>query len=72
MLEQLFESLNRQRKYEINFCQANRDLGSFSATPPSAALGPLTALAFVLIIGRAERFQCGKQIASYMGLMGDA
>src|SRR6516164_7216854 len=26
-------------------------------------VGPLTALAFVLIIGRAERFQCGKQIA---------
>ena len=31
-------------------------------------VGPLTALAFVLIIGRAERFQCGKQIASYLGL----
>jgi transposase len=29
----------------------------------------LTALAFVLIIGRAERFQCGKQIASYLGLV---
>ena len=28
-------------------------------------VGSLTALAFVLIIGRAERFQCGKQIASY-------
>ena len=27
-------------------------------------VGPLTALAFVLIIGKAERFQCGKQIAS--------
>jgi len=32
-------------------------------------VGPLTALAFVLIIGRAERFQCGKQIASYLGLV---
>jgi transposase len=31
--------------------------------------GALTALAFVLIIGRAERFQCGKQIASYLGLV---
>ena len=29
----------------------------------------LTALAFVLIIGRAERFQCDKQIASYLGLV---
>ncbi len=32
-------------------------------------VGPLTALAFVLIIGTADRFQCGKQIASYLGLV---
>ncbi len=32
-------------------------------------VGALTALAFVLIIGDAERFQCGKQIASYLGLV---
>jgi transposase len=32
-------------------------------------VGPLTSLAFVLIIGSAERFQCGKQIAAYLGLV---
>jgi transposase len=32
-------------------------------------VGSLTALAFVLIIGSTERFQCGKQIASYLGLV---
>jgi transposase len=32
-------------------------------------VGPLTALAFVLIIGTPERFQCGKQIGSYIGLI---
>src|SRR2546425_10811168 len=32
-------------------------------------VGPLTALAFVLIIGRADRFPCGKQDASYLGLV---
>ena len=32
-------------------------------------VGPLTALAFVLIIGETERFQCGKQVASYLGLV---
>ncbi len=32
-------------------------------------VGPLTALAFVLIIGKADRFQCGKQIAAYLGLV---
>jgi transposase len=32
-------------------------------------VGALTALAFVLIMGRAERFQCGKQVACYLGLV---
>src|SRR5437667_11097817 len=32
-------------------------------------VGALTSLAFVLIIGRAERFQCGKQVAAYLGLV---
>ena len=32
-------------------------------------VGPLTALAFVLVIGTPERFACGKQIASYLGLV---
>ena len=32
-------------------------------------VGPLTALAFELVIGRPERFPCAKQIASYVGLV---
>jgi transposase len=32
-------------------------------------VGPLTALAFVMIIGTPERFPCGKQIGSYVGLI---
>jgi transposase len=32
-------------------------------------VGPITALAFVLIIGTPERFKCGKQIGSYVGLI---
>lgn len=32
-------------------------------------VGFLTALAFVLIIGTPERFRCGKQIGSYIGLI---
>ena len=32
-------------------------------------VGVLTALAFVLILGDAERFRCGKQVASYLGLV---
>jgi transposase len=32
-------------------------------------VGFLTALAFVLIIGTPERFHCGKQIGSYLGMI---
>src|SRR3979490_1276046 len=32
-------------------------------------VGPLTALAYVLIIGTPKRFKCGKQIGSYVGLI---
>lgn len=32
-------------------------------------VGSLTALAFVLIVGTPQRFACGKQIASYLGLV---
>lgn len=32
-------------------------------------VGPITALAFVLVIGDPLRFSCGKQIGSYLGLI---
>jgi len=32
-------------------------------------VGPLTALAYELVIGTPERFHCGKQVASYLGLV---
>ena len=32
-------------------------------------VGPLTALAYVLIIGTWERFPCGKQIGNYVGMI---
>jgi len=32
-------------------------------------VGPLTALAYVLIIGTWERFHCGKQIGNYVGMI---
>jgi len=37
----------------------------FLATHPR--VGPLTALAFVLILGLVERFNSGRQVASYIG-----
>jgi transposase len=32
-------------------------------------VGPITALAFVLVLGTPDRFQCGKQVGSYLGLI---
>lgn len=32
-------------------------------------VGPITALAFVLTLGDPTRFRCGKQVASYLGLI---
>jgi len=32
-------------------------------------VGPLTALAYELVIGTSQRFHCGKQLASYIGLV---
>jgi len=32
-------------------------------------VGPITALAYVLIIGTPERFDCGKQIGTYIGMI---
>ena len=40
-----------------------------AAVDDASRVGALPALAFVLIIGDAERFRCGKQIASYLGLV---
>src|ERR1035437_729463 len=50
--------LTQAIEQEVEKCPEAQRLG----THPG--VGSLTALAFVLIIGRAERFQCGKQIAS--------
>ena len=32
-------------------------------------VGPITALAFALVLGTPDRFRCGKQVASYLGLI---
>jgi transposase len=55
--------LSQAVEQEVEKCPAAQRL----ATHPG--VGPLTAMAFVLIIGKADRFQCGKQVASYVGLV---
>jgi transposase len=55
--------LSQAIEREVEQCPAAQRL----MTHPG--VGPLTALAFVLIIGKADRFQGGKQVASYLGLV---
>jgi transposase len=55
--------LNQAVDQEVEKCPAAR---RFMSHP---GVGPLTSLAFVLIIEEAERFGCGKQVASYLGLV---
>jgi transposase len=66
LLDQLsptIAKLTQAIEQEVDRCPEARRL----QTHPG--VGPLTALAFVLIIGKADRFQCGKQIASSLGLV---
>jgi transposase len=66
LLDQLnptIAELTRAIEQEVEKCPEARRL----MTHPG--VGALTALAFVLIIGEADRFHCGKQVASYLGLV---
>jgi transposase len=62
-LNPIIAELTRAIEQEVEKCPEAQRL----RTHPG--VGALTALAFVLIIGRADRFQCGKQVASYLGLV---
>jgi transposase len=55
--------LSQAVEQEVERCPAGQRL----RTHPG--VGSLTALAFVLIIGEVNRFRCGKQVASYLGLV---
>jgi transposase len=55
--------LSQAVEQEVERCPAAQRL----RTHPG--VGSLTALAFVLIIGEVNRFRCGKQVASYLGLV---
>ena len=53
------EELSRSRR------AGNQEVARSAAADDASGVGPLTALAFVLIIGTPKRFKCGKQIGSY-------
>ena len=62
LLDQLtpkIQDLTRQLEQEVERRPVTRRL----MTHPG--VGPLTALAYELVVGTPQRFHCGKQIASY-------
>src|SRR5450631_3801220 len=69
----LLELLDRLNPAIADLTQAiEREVENYPAAQrlkTHPGVGVLTSLAFVLILGDAERFRCGKQVASYLGLV---
>src|SRR5438445_5951548 len=69
----LLELLDRLNPTIADLTQAiEREVENYPAAQrlrTHPGVGVLTALAFVLIVGDAARFRCGKQVASYLGLV---
>jgi transposase len=66
LLDQLDKSID-ELSAAVQQEAENRPEARLLMTHPG--VGPVTALAFVLIVGNPERFRCGKQIGSYIGLI---
>ena len=63
------ESNNRSNDADTRMAQQVENCPAAQRLKTHPGVGVLTALAFVLILGDAERFHCGKQVASYLGLV---
>ena len=70
------ELLQLLDQLEASIVELDRAVAEQALVRPAArrlmthpGVGPVTALAFTLTIGPAERFRRGKQIASYLGLI---
>jgi transposase len=70
------ELLQLLDQLEASISELDRAVAEQAAARPAAkrlmthpGVGPVTALAFALTMGPAERFQRGKQVASYLGLI---
>ena len=58
-IEQLTEAVRQEaeRRPEVERLQTH------------PGVGPITALAYVLVLGTPDRFRCGKQVGSYLGMI---
>src|SRR6267143_510903 len=71
--QELLELLDR---FDPSIDQLSQAIAQEAARVPEVqrlqthpGVGPITALAFVLVLGTPCRFGCGKQVASYLGLI---
>jgi len=71
--QELLELLDR---FDPNIDQLSKAIEEEGAQLPEVqrlqthpGVGAITALAFVLVLGTPDRFGCGKQVASYLGLI---
>ena len=71
--QELLELLDR---FDPNIDQLSQAIEEEGAQLPEVqrlqthpGVGAITALAFVLVLGTPDRFGCGKQVASYLGLI---
>jgi transposase len=66
LLDQLKKSIDELSASVQQEAEKNAE-ARFLMTHPG--VGPVTALVFALNVGNPERFRCGKQIGSYIGLI---
>src|SRR5271157_1174270 len=69
-LLELLDRLNpRIEELSAAIQQATEERPEVQRLMTHPGVGPITALAFVLILGVPDRFRCGKQVGSYLGLI---
>jgi transposase len=66
LLDRLDRSIDELTKAIEQEAQRRPEVERLQTHP---GVGPITALAYVLVVGTPERFACGKQVASYLGLI---
>jgi transposase len=67
--QELLELLDRFDPSIDQLSQATEQLPEVRRLQTHPGVGPITALAFVLVLGTPDRFRCGKQVASYLRLI---
>ena len=66
LLDRISPSIDQLTKAIEQAAQQRPEVERLQTHP---GVGPITALAYVLVLGTPDRFRCGKQVGSYLGLI---